>query len=518
MGKTLWKFFGVILAIVAVGAVFIWFQRGDSSFSRISRGEEIELSDGSKSVRVDSARIVSAREYTLSAPYAAKVDALLADEGDSIGASGSGILKLDTAELELELKKYESELARERAIVEKLQQGARYEELMVTQQKKKSAESSKKSAAESARQVLYDAFVQSDDAVRNQTDPIFTDPEGDDPQLSFSLADTELEADIEKDRKALSSSLHDWKDLARGLESSDNLEKQFDKTQSNLRSIRKYLDEVALAVNGLSVGAITKDTLDDWKAAILVARVNVGTAAVSVSEARSAYASAKQGILVADRELDLQISGSDKQDIAAALDAAGSAKSQEDIISERLKQATISTPEDNVLVKKIFPKKGEFVGVGSPIAIVSSPGMEIEADIPEEDIRGVENGAEILFRLAAFPEGDIRGKILMIKNQEIEKEGGIYFQVRASIDTSGLGSEVYLRPGMTGDMIVATRNQGSILSVPKRFLSYRNGRGVIKVASPDTGAVQERVVETGMDQGQNIEIISGLSIGDRIVE
>lgn len=507
----------VLLAGIALVAVFVF---KDSLFGlsvSLTGSDQVELRDGHRSVRIDGAKAVPVREYTLSAPYAAKVDSILVDEGDVVGAAGSGVLKLDTAELGLELKKYESMLARERAIVEKLERGVRYEELMIVQQGKKSAESSKKTVGQSAVQALYSAFVQADDAVRNQTGSMFSNPEGSDPQLSFSVADTDLEAEIEKDRRALSGRLRDWKDLVSDLKSSDNLAKRFEKTESNLRSVREYLDEVALAVNSLSAGAVSQSTIDAWKAATLVARSDVEAAAAAVSEARSGYVSAEQGVLTATRELDLRIAGADKQDIEAALDGADAARSQMEIIAERLRQATISTPENNLLIKKIIPEKGEFLAAGSPVSIVASPEMEIEADIAEEDMRGIEIGAEVLFRPTAFPDQDVKGKISEIEGQEIEREGSVYFRAHASIDAAALGSKLKLRSGMTGDLVVATRETGKIILVPKRLVSYRDGRSFVQAVSPDTGSVREKMIETGMVQGEDVEVLSGVSVGERII-
>lgn len=514
-----WKFI-LILLLVGVVATAVFFFK-DSIFGlsvSLSGSDHVELRDGRRSVQIDGAKVVPVHEYTLSSPYAAKVDSILVDEGDVVGASGSGVLKLDTVELELELKKYESILARERAIVEKLRRGTRYEELVIVQQEKKAAESSKKTNGQSSVQALYNAFVQADDAIRNQTDPMLSDPEGSSPQVSFTIADASLEAEIERDRKALSDRLDDWKDLVSDLKATDDLEKRFEKTESNLRSVREYLDEIALAVNGLTAGAVSQDTIDTWKAATLVARSDVEAAAVTVSSARSGYATAKQDVLVATRELDLRTAGADKQDIEAALDTSDAARSQMEIIAERLRQATITTPENNLLIKKILPKKGEFVMAGTPVSLVASPEMEIEVDIPEEDIHGIDVGAEVSFRPTAFSNQDVRGKITEIEGQEIERDGSIYFRAHASINGMGSGSKLQLRSGMTGDLVVATRETGKIILIPKRFIDSRDGRNFVQVISADTGSVREKVIETGMEQGEDIEVLSGISVGEQIIE
>ena len=519
---SLWLKYGVatVMVFATGGVAFFFFQHRSIKQSEFFRSSElVALSEGNRSVRVSDARVVSAREYTLSTPYSAKVDALLVDEGDILGTEGSAILRLDTTERVLELNRYEAELARTKSIITKLERGTRYEDLVISQQKKKSFESAKKSAEQSASQVLYTAFIQSDDAVRNQTDPIFIDPEGSSPNLRFSLTDSGMERDIELERKSLSDRLDTWKDLADSLKSGRAIGDSFAKTDTHLRRVRSYLDRVALAVNGLSAGGdLSQDTIDAWKSAVILARSNVSEVAVSVSEARSVYFAADQNVVVSSRELDSLLAGSDKQDIEAALDASDVAKSQVDIVSEQIGEATVKTPENNLLIKKLIPKKGEFVMEGTPVVIAASPDMEIEADVADTDMRGVVRGAEIIFRSEIFPEIDIRGKLTKIENQEIEKNGSAYFRIHASINLGSLPSDVQLRPGMRGDMIIGTQILGDIISVPRSKVFFRDGQSMVSVTSQETGVIRDKVVEIGVSRGENVEILSGLNVGEHIVE
>ena len=157
------------------------------------------------------------------------------------------------------------------------------------------------------------------------------------------------------------------------------------------------------------------------------------------------------------------------------------------------------------------------MAAGSPVSIVASPEMEIEADISEEDMRSIEIGAEVLFRPTAFPDQDVKGKISEIEGQEIEREGSVYFRIHAAIDTATLGSKLKLRSGMTGDLVVATRETGKIILVPKRLVSYRDGRSFVQVVSLDTGLIREKMIETGMAQGEDVEVLSGVSVGEQMV-
>jgi len=501
-----------VMAALAVAGFFL-FRSTAASYE----SDPVISSEGNRAMRVNDARLAPLREYVLSAPYSEKIDAILIEEGETLPEPGVGIAKLDTTALELELKRHEAEVSKAKAIVEKLREGTRFEELVVFQEKRKTAQTTQKSSKQSFAGVLYDAFIQADDAVRNKTDPIFDDADVASPQLSFSPDSSDTEEKVESGRAELSDRLDDWKDLSGGLKSGDDIEKSFKKTDSNIRFVRSYLDDVARAVNGLSAGAISQDTIDEWKVFVSTARANVSVAVVAMGSAYADYMGAKRGSDVAASELDAKIAGSDRHDVVAALDSSEAAKSQADAVSDRLKQAIVSAPEAGLVVKKIFPKKGEFVSAGDPVAIVATREIEMEADIPESDIRGIETGAMVIFRPAAYPNLDVHGKISRIEHQEIERNGSIYFRIHATLDSQDFPEHASFRTGMTGDLVIGTSVLGEVLSIPESSVSYQDGKAVVKSLSDSVKGVREKVIETGFRRGQSIEILSGLQVGDRVL-
>ena len=120
-------------------------------------------------------------------------------------------------------------------------------------------------------------------------------------------------------------------------------------------------------------------------------------------------------------------------------------------------------------------------------------------------------GNQVIMRLNAYPYEDTTGVITEIKSQEIEKDGGIYFRVRASI----LHVSEKIRTGMTGDVIVETSIDGSVLHIPKKALYEKDGRRLVTVVND--GKTQLRVIESGIEKDDWVEILSGLQAGDRIL-
>ena len=75
-----------------------------------------------------------------------------------------------------------------------------------------------------------------------------------------------------------------------------------------------------------------------------------------------------------------------------------------------------------------------------------------------------------------------------------------------------------IKSGMTANVIITTAQKTNILTIPNRAIIDKNGSGkFVKVLSVDNN-VTEKKIEVGLsgDEGM-IEIISGLSEGEKIV-
>ncbi len=507
---------GGALLIAVVGAALFYFMPQRFSWLGWQSGVDmngsmvVEYQKGNPSIRVNNGKVVAHEQYDLSFPFPGKVESVIATEGQAFSESGQPVLQLEKTEWLLELKKSEAEYAAQQSIVNKLKLGARFEELLVVEQRKQSSSSALKGSKKEVIDAIASAFVQADDAVRNKSDGIFTNPESN-PQLTFTPSDSALESQIEAGRSDMRRLLDDWEDDVDKMKTSGDATKYLDGARKKVKDVREYLDKVALAVNALSAGAITQETIDAWKESVSAGRTAVAEVTVALGGAESVYRATNRDLAVAQSELDLKLAGTQKQDIEAALSAAVAARSQMDIISEKLKQTTLTTPLKDLIVKEILPKQGEYVAAGEPVVTLVHPAMEIELDIPEEKIAGINIGNQVIMRLNAYPYEDTSGVITEIKPQEIEKDGGIYFRVRASI----LHVAEKIRTGMTGDVIVETSIDGGVLRIPKRAIYEKDGRRLVTVVND--GKTQLRVIESGVEKDDWVEILSGLQAGDRIL-
>ncbi len=208
---------GGALLIAVVGAALFYFMPQRFSWLGWQSGVDmngsmvVEYQKGNPSIRVNNGKVVAHEQYDLSFPFPGKVESVIATEGQAFSESGQPVLQLEKTEWLLELKKSEAEYAAQQSIVNKLKLGARFEELLVVEQRKQSSSSALKGSKKEVIDAIASAFVQADDAVRNKSDGIFTNPESN-PQLTFTPSDSALESQIEAGRSDVRGLLDDWED------------------------------------------------------------------------------------------------------------------------------------------------------------------------------------------------------------------------------------------------------------------------------------------------------------------
>lgn len=77
------------------------------------------------------------------------------------------------------------------------------------------------------------------------------------------------------------------------------------------------------------------------------------------------------------------------------------------------------------------------------------------------------------------------------------------------------GDTALLYGGMTADIIFVTEQKEDVLYISKKAIIEENGRFYVYYKTP-TGEMERKEVEIGIDNGVNIEILSGLEEGDTI--
>jgi len=184
----------------------------------------------------------------------------------------------------------------------------------------------------------------------------------------------------------------------------------------------------------------------------------------------------------------------------------------------------MSTLDDTIIVSpmagSVIGKPlsvGELVaqGVNNPTVILTVADMskmQIEANIDQTDIGKIALGQKVTFTVDAYPGKEFSGMVTTISRKAVVSGNVTYYPV--TIDVTN--AENLLNPGMVARVSVIVSESQGVLTLPLSAIrSDKTGKYVV-VAGPN-GQTQNVPVKTGNTGDDRVEIISGLSEGDKVV-
>lgn len=158
---------------------------------------------------------------------------------------------------------------------------------------------------------------------------------------------------------------------------------------------------------------------------------------------------------------------------------------------------------------------GERVDTDSRVLLlVAIDRLQLDLRVPQQYFQRVKAGTELSLQLDALPGQTIDARVSQVV--PVSDPDARTFLVRAQVNNPA----AQLTPGMSVRAVIriGTDRQGEV--VPRdALIRYPDGRTVVWVAAVegDRYVVEERQVKTGLTFDGKVEIIEGLSSGERVV-
>ena len=255
---------------------------------------------------------------------------------------------------------------------------------------------------------------------------------------------------------------------------------------------------------------------------IQIAQANLKKATLAAAAAEAAYNANPTQQNDAARQLtqaDLDIAratfnrttnGPTQEELDALQNAITSAQLDLDSAKQALAQTRLTAPFTST-VTDMLVNEGELVGGGAQLAAVADlTALEFDADIDEIDVANVQVGQSAEIRLDAFPGEKLNGKLTRLFPSASSQRGSTVYSAIIDFDAKGLK----VRPGMGASLKVLTVEKQGVLLVPNRSIKSVGTRKAVHVLAP--GEPRDVIVETGVTDGNETEIVSGANEGDQV--
>ena len=169
-----------------------------------------------------------------------------------------------------------------------------------------------------------------------------------------------------------------------------------------------------------------------------------------------------------------------------------------------LEKMSVIAPFECV-VSEVYARPGDLISSGAPIALLISTSRTVEARISEENFSNIRLEQQASIRLLGYGNDQFDAevsKVLPSADSETQR-----YIVHLDVDI-----EVEkLVPGLTGEVSIVTAERDNTLIMPRRALIGD------KVMVVNNGVIEVRSVESGYESLNEVEIVSGVSVGDLVV-
>ncbi len=227
----------------------------------------------------------------------------------------------------------------------------------------------------------------------------------------------------------------------------------------------------------------------DWnspvKANQVVAELDPSTYKAAVAQAEGDLASANATLeldqVEAKRADELSksklISDSDHDTAIATLHQAQAAvqikQAALDTAKVNLERCTIYSPVDGVVISRSVDV-GQTVAasLSAPILFVIANDltkMQIDANVAEADVGGIEEKQEVNFTVDAFPSRTFEGTVIQVRYAPTNYQNVVSYDAVVSVDNR----DMKLKPGMTATVNIVIADRKDALKIPNAALRFR---------------------------------------------
>src|SRR5690606_10050902 len=130
----------------------------------------------------------------------------------------------------------------------------------------------------------------------------------------------------------------------------------------------------------------------------------------------------------------------------------------------------------------------------------------------ESEVGKLREGMELVLNVGALEGKPFKATLEFIAPKGITDQGAIKFTIRAAVE---LNKDLFLRSNYSANADIVLDKRENVLAINEGNLIIENGHTFVEVETAPQ-QFERREVKTGLSDGINIEVVSGLEEGEKI--
>ncbi len=179
----------------------------------------------------------------------------------------------------------------------------------------------------------------------------------------------------------------------------------------------------------------------------------------------------------------------------------------------KLDQATLKAPFDGVVTAVNIVPGSTASSATAAISMLDRSTLHVDLKLSENDVAKVQLGQPVALTIDALKDWKAAGTVSYIAPSAESSNGVVTYRVRVDFPDG----DARVKVGMTANLTITIAQKDGVLLVPNTALLPKGAGRVVQVPSADGKTTSEVDVQTGLSDGTQTEITSGLKAGDKIV-
>lgn len=163
-------------------------------------------------------------------------------------------------------------------------------------------------------------------------------------------------------------------------------------------------------------------------------------------------------------------------------------------------------------------EEGMMVTQGMALfSIVDTEHLQVKAYVDELQVKDIHPGQQVEIKPESFPARVLMGSVVKVGTQTTQQGGLPTVEVFIDVnDKEGLD----LKIGSNVDVNIITQYRSRALIIPQEAIKQEGNRKVVYVVlktKQSLHVVQKKIIVTGMETSEGVEVLSGLQEGENVV-
>ncbi|RKN79541.1 efflux RND transporter periplasmic adaptor subunit [Ulvibacterium marinum] len=154
---------------------------------------------------------------------------------------------------------------------------------------------------------------------------------------------------------------------------------------------------------------------------------------------------------------------------------------------------------------------------GTTIATIADLGkMIFEGKVDEGEVAKLELGMPLKISLGAIEDKELDAELRFIAPKGIEETGAVQFKIEGDVQVP---DDFMIRAGYSANASLVLEKKDSVMVIPEALLQFdkETDEPYVEIETGEQ-KFERKDIETGISDGVNVEIVSGLSMEDKVKE